>query len=90
MNSDIKASRNTATGTVVSGRRRVKGLLITGAGSAGSAVFRDGGAGGATLLTVDVPANAVIDMGIPCNGLLFETDVHVTISSLTSVTTFWA
>jgi|JI10StandDraft_1071094.scaffolds.fasta_scaffold05142_23 hypothetical protein len=84
MNSDVFASYLTATGTAVAGKSRVKGALVTGTGTA---VFRDGGASGTTRLTLN--AAATQSVVIPENGILFNTDVHVTIAGLTAITVFY-
>jgi hypothetical protein len=57
---------------------------------AGSIILRDGGASGATVVQLDTNAidtNPWID--IPGDGLLFETDVHMTLSNVDAVTIFY-
>lgn len=89
MQTDVKAARATATGTMVDTRTRLKGVVVTGSAGAGSVVFRDGGATGPVLLQLDVLANAEKDISIPGEGILFSTDIHATITALTSVVAFY-
>lgn len=89
MQTDVKAARATVTGTLVGFGTRLKGLVVVGTAGAGSAVFRDGGPTGEILLTMDVVANGEKDITIPGEGILFRTDIHVTITALTSVVAFY-
>ena len=88
MLTDVKAYRATATGTLYADRTRVKAIAITGSAGAGSVIFRDGGAGGTTLLQLDTLANQSRDVLLPGEGILFQNDVHVTISGLGAVVAF--
>ena len=88
MQGDVKAYRATATGTLFDQRTRIKGVVITGTATAGSATFRDGGAGGPVVLVLDVLANAEKDILVPGEGILCQTDLHVTVANLTSITAF--
>ncbi len=87
--SDVNSSYVTATGTVTGGRRRLVGIHYHSAGSTGKIVLRDGGATGATLLTLDFHANSTGDLHIPDEGILFETDIHATYTNMTSATFFF-
>lgn len=89
MQTDVKAARATATGTLVSYRTRLKGIVVTGTAAAGSVIFRDGGASGTILFQIDILANAEKDIAIPGEGILFSTDIHVTISAVLSVVGFY-
>lgn len=89
MQYDVKSARATATGTLVGERTRLKGVVVTGTAGAGSVIFRDGGASGPILLQLDVLANAEKEIDIPGEGILFSTDIHVTIAALTSVVGFY-
>lgn len=84
MNSDVFASYLTSTGTAVAGKSRAKSVFLTGTGTA---TFRDGGASGTTRLVLNAAGGQSII--IPENGILFNTDMHVTISGLTAITVFW-
>jgi len=86
---DVNVSYVTATGTVVSGRRRLCAIHYHSGGSTGSIVLRDGGASGTTIMTLDFHANSTGDITIPDEGVLFETDIHATYTSITSATFFY-
>jgi hypothetical protein len=88
---DVRSSHVEATGTMVSGRVRVKGYQCLSGGTAGDIIFRDGGASGQILLQFNVPANTNNPFAnlIPGEGILFETDVHVTVPTSTKVTVFY-
>jgi len=73
------------------GRTRVKAVYIVPSGSAGSVVFRDGGSGGAIVMTLNTVASATQPtyMLIPAQGALFVTNVHGTVTNVTSATIFY-
>ena len=87
--SDVKASYLTTSGTVVSGPARICTIHYHGAGSTGSIVLKDGGSGGTTLLTMDVHSNATGELNIPDEGMRFSTDVHATLTNISSATFFY-
>jgi len=91
MQTDVKASHVEATGTVVSGRVRVKGYQCLSGGTAGDIIFRDGGASGTIRLQFNIPNNTNNPFAnlIPGEGILFETDVHVTLPTSAKVTVFY-
>jgi hypothetical protein len=91
MQTDVKSSHVEATGTMVSGRTRVKGYQCLSGGVAGDIIFRDGGATGPIRLQFNVPANTNNPFAnlIPGEGILFETDVHVTLATSAKVTVFY-
>jgi hypothetical protein len=91
MQTDVKASHVEATGTMVSGRTRVKGYQCLSGGTAGDIIFRDGGASGTIRLQFNVPANTNNPFAniIPGEGILFETDVHVTLPGTAKITVFY-
>lgn len=87
---DIQAATVTANGVAVSKRARVKGLSYVTNGTAGSVTIKDGGSGGTTVLTLNTPAvTNIFDLMIPDNGILCSTNVHVTVSNVTSVTVLY-
>ena len=47
---DVLSAVATADGTMVSGRNRLKGVVMTATTTAGSVVFKDGGSSGTTRL----------------------------------------
>jgi hypothetical protein len=91
MQTDVKSSHVEATGTMVTGRIRVKGYQCLSGGTAGDIIFRDGGATGPILLQFNVPANTNNPFAnlIPGEGILFESSVHVTVPASTKVTVFY-
>lgn len=87
---DIQAATVTANGVAVNKRARIKGLSYVTGGSAGSVTVKDGGSGGATVLTLNTPATTdIYDLMIPDNGILCSTNVHITVSNVTSVTVLY-
>jgi len=91
MQTDVLASHVEATGTMVSGRVRVKGYQCLSGGTAGDIIFRDGGASGTIRLQFNVPANTNNPFSnlVPGEGILFRTDVHVTLPTGAKVTVFY-
>lgn len=88
---DVSAATRATTGTIVPARQRVKGVYMITGETAGSVVFRDGGASGDIRLQLNTPAAVgEIYVPIPDQGVLFQTDVHVTLTNVTSVTVFYA
>lgn len=83
----VKTAKATSTGTLVSGSARLLGLHYVASGSAGTITLKDGGSGGTARLALDTPA-AVGSQFVPVagGGLRFATDVHATLSNVTSVT----
>ena len=87
MSCPIHAVTVTSTGTAYGGRARLKGLYYVSNGTAGSIVVRDGGASGTVRLNLAIPAVAgAYDLIIPDDGILHETDMHVTLTNVTSST----
>jgi hypothetical protein len=90
MQTDIRAASLAASGTAFNQRTRVRGALIEPGTSAGSVVFRDGGSGGTTIMTINTTANGeTFSMVVPADGILFETDVYVALTNA-KVTVFYA
>jgi hypothetical protein len=80
MQYDVKAAHTEATGTMVSGRNRLKGYHCISGGTAGDVIFRDGGSGGTLLLQFNIGTGTQpINMLIPGEGILFNTSIHVTL-----------
>jgi len=80
MQTDVKAAHVEATGTVVSGRNRLKAYHCISGGTAGDVIFRDGGASGTIRLQFNIGAGTQpVSLLIPGEGILFATDIHVTL-----------
>jgi len=89
MQTDVKATSLAASGSVFGARTRVRGALIEPGASAGSVVFKDGGSSGTTVMTINTVANGdPFPVLIPAEGVLFSTDVYVTLSN-TKITVFY-
>ena len=89
MQTDVMAKSLTASGTVFAGRTRVRGALVEPGTGAGSVVFKDGGASGATLFSINTIANGEpFSVVIPANGVLFETDAYAVLTDA-KVTAFY-
>jgi hypothetical protein len=101
MQYDVLASAPlTATGQVTDNasspnnllRLRIKGLYFINGATAGSVVFRDGGASGSVLLTLNTPASTASGASyiiMPGEGILVETNLHGTVTTTTSVVVFY-
>jgi hypothetical protein len=91
MQYDVKSAHAEATGTMVSSRNRLKGYQCLSGGTAGDVIFRDGGASGTIRLQFNVPANTNNPFAnlIPGEGILFTTDIHVTLPTAAKVTIFY-
>ena len=91
MQTDVKASHAEATGSLVSGRVRLKGYQCLSGGTAGDIIFTDGTATGIERLRFNVPANTNNPFAnlIPGEGILFESGVYVTLPTSAKVTIFY-
>jgi hypothetical protein len=72
-------------------RTRVKSIYIVPGGTAGSVVFKDGGASGTTRMTINTVASATQPtyVLVPGQGILFETNVYADVTNIGSVTIFY-
>lgn len=88
---DVLSTHVEATGTMVTGRVRVKGYQFLGAGTAGDIILRDGGSGGTIRLQFNISATPLNPLSflIPGEGILFYTDVHVTLPTGAKITVFY-
>jgi hypothetical protein len=90
MQTDVKAVHVEATGTVVSGRTRLKAYQAISGGTAGDIIYRDGGSSGVIRLQFNIGTGTQpIALPIPGEGILFNTDVHVTLPTSAKITTFY-
>lgn len=90
MQTDVKAVHVEATGTVVADRTRVKAYHCISGGTAGDVIYRDGGSGGTVRLQFNIGAGTQpVSLLIPGEGILFTTDVHVTLPATAKITTFY-
>ena len=90
MQYDVKAIHTEATGTLVSGRTRVKAYQAISGGTAGDIILRDGGASGTIRLQFNISTQLQpVALQIPGEGILFYTDVHITIPATSKITVFY-
>jgi len=98
MTTDVQASvplTNTGQFTnqtpIALGRTRIKAVYIVPTGTAGSVIFRNGGSGGTTVMTLNTVASATQPtyLMLPGDGVLFSTNVHGTVTNVGSVTIFY-
>jgi len=90
MQTDVQAVHKEATGTVVSGRNRLKGLIVTPGGTAGDIVLKDGGASGTVRLQFNLSTNqSAFSVLVPGEGVLYLTDIHVTLPASSKITVFY-
>jgi hypothetical protein len=90
MQTDVKSVHTEATATVVAYRTRVKAYHCISGGTAGDVIFRDGGASGTVLLQFNIGTGTQpISLPIPGQGILFQTNVHVTIPATSKITVFY-
>ena len=90
MQTDVKAAHTETTGTMVSGRNRLKGYQAISGGTAGDIIFRDGGASGVELLRFNIATGTQpIGLAIPGEGILFGTSIHVTLPATAKITVFY-
>ncbi len=77
----------TSTGDVTAGPAQVLAVEVRGTATAGTAVLKDGGAGGTTKLTVYTPASAAATVVLPIpGGILFASKVHATLTNADGLT----
>ena len=90
MQTDVKSAHIETTGTLVDYRTRVRGYQLLSGGTAGDIIFKDGGSGGTELLRLNISTNlAPISTIIPGEGILFNTNVHVTLPASAKITVFY-
>jgi len=90
MAASITAKTATATGTLLGGRNRLKSFVVRSASSGSpAAVFKTGGSGGTTLLTMTFVAGDDTQITIPDHGIIFDDGCHVTLTNIDSITAFF-
>ena len=90
MQTDVKSAHIEATGTMVSGRNRLKAYHCISGGTAGDVIFRDGGASGTIRLQFNIGTGTQpVPLSIPGEGILFDTDIHVTLPATAKITMFY-
>ena len=84
MKSDVKAVRATGTGAVFGGRTRLRGIILSSSGGAGSVTLQDGNS--VTQFQADVPNGDVFSYNLAEDGILFEGGMNVQAISNATVT----
>lgn len=86
----VKSTNVTATGTVVTGSYYLKAYHCISGGTAGDVVFRDNGASGTILMQFNIGTGTQpVMLTLPDAGILFETDIHVTLPASAKITSFY-
>ena len=86
----LKSAHIEATGTAVTGAFYLKGYQCISGGTAGEIIFRDGGVSGNIIAQFNIGTGTQpIGLTLPGAGLLFETDIHVTLPASAKVTVFY-
>ena len=80
MKGDVKAVRKDGTGTVFGGRTRLRGIILSSSGGAGSVTLQDGNS--VTQFQADVPNGDVFSYNLAEDGIVFEGGM--TISALSN------
>ncbi len=89
--SDVKSKRVTGTGALVVGRARLRMLVITTTSAGAGRLTLTNGDGGSVVTDVDLVASTTHNVYIPEEGLVFESDIFVSVATnLTSATLFWS
>ena len=80
-----------ATGTNNILRCRVKAVYIVPAATAGSVIFKDGGASGTTIMTLNSVGSVTQPTYLlfPGEGVLFSTNVYADVTNIGTVTIFY-
>ena len=86
----VKSIHRETTGTVVTGSYYLKAYHCISGGTAGDIIFRDGGASGTILMQFNIGTGTQpVMLTLPDAGILFETDIHVTLPASAKATTFY-
>ena len=84
MKSDVKAVRKTSTGNVFGGRTRLRGIILSSNGGAGSVTLQDGNS--VTQFQADVPNGDVFSYNLAEDGIVFEGGMTISAISNAIVT----
>ena len=93
MQTDVKAAECAADAstTAFNGRARLKGMVVATPAAGGTLTVKDGGSSGTTRFSLVIPAGdaTVVNVSIPGEGILFETDLYVTCPAGMPATVFY-
>ena len=88
---EVRAYHVHASGSVTSGRGRMKGFIINhSTGATGQTIVYDNpsAASGVELLGLDETGQGIFGMEIPGDGILFDDGVYASLASNTTLTLF--
>ena len=84
---NVTTAHTDATGTLATGRYQMRGHQSVGGGTAGEVIYRDGGASGTVKFQFNIGGGTQpIGLTFPDDGILFLTDVHVTLPTSAKTT----
>ena len=87
--SNVTAKHTETTGTLLTGRYNLRGYQTISGGTAGDVIYRDGGSSGTIKLQFNIGTGLQpIGLQIPGDGILFATDIHVTLPTSAKTTVF--
>jgi len=88
---EVKAKHTHASASLLSGRGRLMGLVVTHkTGASGNIIIYDNNAAsGNVLIEVDESVAGTFDIVFPGDGILYETGVHAALPANTSLTIFY-
>ena len=89
MAASIFAKTATATGTLQSGRTRLKSFSVKTATSGSPQVVFKNGSGGATQLDMVFNTSDWVQVTVPDHGIIFNDECHITLTNITSITGFF-
>lgn len=91
MQTDVMAA-SISTSSTVSGRARLRGMLVSPGSANGTITFKDGGSSGTTIMSMATVANGEpFNVLIPAEGVLFENSIYVALTGTgTALTVFYA
>ncbi len=86
----LKSVHTDTTGTLVTGTFYLKAYQCVSGGTAGEIIFRDGGASGTDVARFNIGTGTQpIGLSLPGAGILFETNLHVTLPATAKATVFY-
>lgn len=91
MQTDVKSTHLTASGTVSAGRARLKSVSYRGDGSAGNIQFKNGSSTGSVLMELDVGTSDTFTIYVllPGEGVLFPDGIYADLTHVSAITAFY-
>lgn len=86
----VQSANISATGSLLSTPARLRGVVLRSVATSGTAIFRNGGTAGTALVTLNTPAAVGLhEIEIPGGGVVFGTDLFVTLTNVDAATVFY-